>query len=173
MFIKILTILAAVIGVLYGGRTMLASASDELIVGRATVIDGDTFEIRGERVRVFGIDAPELGQVCDYKGTKWLCGSKSALDLAEWMGQATIICRRRRNSHDRSVASCMKGSVDVGRWSVSKGLSIAKTCDSRSYVDEQERARTAGTGIWSSTFVLPEVWRIQRQHRPVPPPAAC
>lgn len=172
MFIKILTILAAVIGVLYGGWTMLASASDELIVGQATVIDGDTFEIRGERVRVFGIDAPERGQVCDYNGTKWLCGSKSAFDLADWMGQATIVCRRRGKPYERSIASCMKGPVDVGRWSVSRGLSIAETCETRSYVTEQERARASGAGIWSSTFELPEVWRNERHHSSVPQ-AAC
>lgn len=173
MFIKILTIIAAAIGVLYGGWTILASAYDELIVGRATVIDGDTFNIGGKRVRLFGIDAPERGQVCHYKGTKWLCGSKSALDLAEWMGQATIVCRRRGKPYERSIASCIKGFADIGRWSVSQGLSIAETCESRSYVAEQERARADRTGIWSSTFVLPEVWRIESQDRPVPPPAAC
>lgn len=173
MFIKILTIIAAAIGVLYGSWTMLVAASDELIVGPATVIDGDTFDIRGERVRLFGIDALERSQVCDYKGTKWLCGSKSALDLAEWMGQAPIVCRRRGHPHDRSVASCMKGPADVGRWSVSRGLSIAETCESRSYVAEQESARANRTGIWSSTFMFPKLWRHEHQHDPGPPPAGC
>jgi len=173
MFIKILTVFAAAIGVLYGGWTMLASASDELIAGPATIIDGDTFDIRGDRVRLFGIDAPERGQVCDYNGTKWLCGSKSALDLADWIGQATIVCRRRGKPYERSIASCMKGFADIGRWSVSQGLSIAETCVSRSYVAEQERARADLTGIWSSTFMFPKLWRHEHQHDSGPPPASC
>lgn len=173
MFIKILTIIAAAIGVLYGGWTMLASAADELIVGKASVIDGDTFDIGTERVRLFGVDSPEAGQVCDYKGKKWLCGSKAALDLAEWMGQATIVCRRRGKSYDRTVASCTKGAVDVAGWLVSQGLAVAETCYSRSYVGEQERARAAQKGIWASTFVLPKLWRDEQLKRPGPPPAVC
>ena len=34
------------------------------ITGAARVIDGDTIDIAGERIRLHGIDAPESGQTC-------------------------------------------------------------------------------------------------------------
>jgi endonuclease YncB( thermonuclease family) len=37
--------------------------SDDLI-GQATVVDGDTIEIHGNRIRLWGIDAPESTQFC-------------------------------------------------------------------------------------------------------------
>jgi endonuclease YncB( thermonuclease family) len=39
-----------------------ANAND--LTGQASVIDGDTLEIHGSRIRLWGIDAPEAGQFC-------------------------------------------------------------------------------------------------------------
>ena len=41
-----------------------SAAHAETIAGRATVIDGDTLEIHGERIRILDIDAPEKDQFC-------------------------------------------------------------------------------------------------------------
>jgi endonuclease YncB( thermonuclease family) len=34
------------------------------LAGRASVIDGDTIEVHGTRIRLWGIDAPESTQPC-------------------------------------------------------------------------------------------------------------
>ncbi|HKY19644.1 MAG TPA: thermonuclease family protein [Vicinamibacterales bacterium] len=163
MFLKVLAIILAILTVLYGSWNLIVSAADELIVGRAAVIDGDTVEIGTRRVRLFGVDALELGQVCDYKGRKWQCGYRAARDLAKWLGQATIVCRRRANSNDRAVASCTKGVVDVAGWIVTNGFAVAEPRHSKSYLSEQERARASRAGMWASSFDLPKVWRHQHQ----------
>lgn len=38
--------------------TPSATAADQTLVGRATMIDGDTIEIAGQRIRFNGIDSP-------------------------------------------------------------------------------------------------------------------
>ena len=74
-----------------------SAASAQSIVGRASVIDGDTLDIRGERVRILDIDAPESGQFC-FKKTEnldvgaWPCGQQAALALSDWIGQQTVTC---------------------------------------------------------------------------------
>ncbi len=46
--------------------------------GVASVIDGDTLEIRGQRIRFHGIDAPESRQLCRRDGKPWQCGKDAA-----------------------------------------------------------------------------------------------
>ena len=41
------------------------------ITGPSRVIDGDTIEVAGERIRLHGIDAPESGQRCRRLGHAW------------------------------------------------------------------------------------------------------
>ncbi|MBT8475582.1 MAG: thermonuclease family protein, partial [Alphaproteobacteria bacterium] len=44
--------------------------------GRITVVDGDTIDVGGTRVRLFGIDAPEGDQTCTRPdGAVWACGT--------------------------------------------------------------------------------------------------
>ncbi len=55
------------------------------IVGRASVIDGDTIEIHGLRIRLHGVDAPEKGQPCfDAANQPYRCGQKAAMALDEF-----------------------------------------------------------------------------------------
>src|SRR5512147_2320348 len=66
------------------------------VAGPATVIDGDTVIVAGERVRLQGIDAPELHQDCTAYGQEWACGRTSA----EWLKEvparsASRVCRPR------------------------------------------------------------------------------
>ena len=44
------------------------------VTGPATIIDGDTIVVAGERIRLQGIDAPELQQTCTAYGQPWACG---------------------------------------------------------------------------------------------------
>ncbi len=61
----------------------------------ASVIDGDTIEIHGQRIRFHGIDAPESRQTCVAGGEEWRCGQEAALALAELIGRSPVTCRER------------------------------------------------------------------------------
>ena len=51
-------------------------ASAGVLSGRADVIDGDTLDVAGTRIRLFGIDAPEVSQTCGRgDGSAWSCSN--------------------------------------------------------------------------------------------------
>jgi endonuclease YncB( thermonuclease family) len=137
------------------------------LAGRARAIDGDTIEIRSTRVRLFGIDAPEGGQACrDESGRGWSCGRDSAAALAGLVSGRDVSCRRRDTDRfGRVVAVCVAAGQDLGRRMVLDGWAVAFRRYSRDYVADEDRARSAGRGLWRGTFDMPWDWRRERPRR--------
>ncbi|WP_300582001.1 thermonuclease family protein [Marivita sp.] len=138
---------------------MTAVASD--LVGVASVIDGDTLEIRGVRVRLHGIDTPESRQSCmRASGAQWRCGQQAALALSDRIGRRTVNCSVRNvDRYGRAIAVCTQGNQDLNRWLVSEGWAVAYRRYSRDYIRAEDQARSAGRNIWSGQFVMPWDWR--------------
>ncbi len=94
--------------------------------GRATVIDGDTIEIHGERIRLDAIDAPESGQTCEADGQPWRCGQQAPLALADKIGAGNMdgralwlrIHEAAQAVHRGGNLSAIDGGVDRARLPV-------------------------------------------------------
>ncbi|WP_439626636.1 thermonuclease family protein [Shinella sp.] len=143
-----------------------ATARADDIVGRATVIDGDTIEIGGTRVRFDGIDAPETRQTClDANGAKYRCGQQSALALDDFLAASRpTTCTPKGKSWDRIVASCRRADgEDVNAWMVRNGHALDWPKYSRGrYAAEQTAAEASSAGIWAGQFERPCIVRKAR-----------
>lgn len=130
-------------------------------VGVASVIDGDTIDIHGQRFRLSGIDAPESKQLCnDAKGKAYRCGQVAANALASFIGRQTVSCIKVDiDRYQRIVAECSVSGRDVGRYMVTNGQAVAYRKYSTVYLSSEESAQTNGIGLWSGTFEMPWDWR--------------
>ncbi|MGQ4273373.1 thermonuclease family protein [Terrihabitans sp. B22-R8] len=136
------------------------------IIGRASVIDGDTIEIRGQRVRLWGIDTPEGQQTCRNEvGKTYRCGKEAADALDELLeaGRPTRCAPVNVDRYGRTVARCTAGRQDVADALVRRGLAVDYPAFSRGkYAPAERDARAAKRGLWRGTFLKPWEWRRSR-----------
>lgn len=139
-----------------------AEAAAETIAGTATVIDGDTIEIHGVRIRTEGIDAPESSQWCTRHQTQYRCGREAAFALADLIGHHVVSCTKTTTDrYGRMVATCEVDGIDIGRWMVQQGHAIAYRKYSMMYVPDEDLAPAAKAGIWAGEFQNPAEYRHQ------------
>ena len=134
--------------------------ADATVSGPARVVDGDTLEVRGMRVRLHGIDAPESKQRCRSAQRTWRCGHEATRALARRIGSRTVACEERdQDRYGRIVAVCRVGGEDVNAWMVAEGWAFAYRRYSTQYVAEETVARAAKLGMWRGDVVAPWEWR--------------
>ena len=133
------------------------------IAGQASVIDGDTIEIRGERIRLVSIDAPEARQTClDAQARTWRCGQQAALALSDLIARRPVSCRSEgTDRYARILGDCTVGDISLSAWLVENGWAIPYYDRNRRHDPAVRRAEAARRGIWSGTFEKPDVWRRQ------------
>ena len=148
------------------------------VSGIPRVIDGDTIDIDGTRIRLHGIDAPEASQQCQKGGQSYQCGQQATLALDGIINQSNVTCNINDIDHyGRFVAVCFLGKTDLNGWLVSQGYAVAYLKYSPDYADAEASAKTAKRGVWASEFLMPWEWR--KKNRSInastikPEPSGC
>jgi len=144
------------------------ASADQIIEGRASVVDGDTLEIHGERIRLNGIDAPETWQTCiDRAGAEYRCGKASAdaLDTFLALSRPTRCQEVSRDRYGRAVADCWRADgLGVAAYMVRAGQALDWPRYSHGrYAAEQEAARADRAGMWQGDFQEP--WEARKARR--------
>jgi endonuclease YncB( thermonuclease family) len=113
------------------------------------VVDGDTIVLDHARIRLFGIDAPEMDQSCSAEGRAWPCGEAAAAYLAELLRGRRVVCETRDvDRYGREVAVCRADGLDVNAQMARRGMAWAYLRFSEDYLDEETAARRDRLGVW-------------------------
>lgn len=138
------------------------------LLAEVTIVDGDTFDLEGTRIRVNGIDAPEFAQTCG----KWRCGEDSLQMLDRLIQSGSVKCKGLgEDGYGRTIGVCTVNGLDIGAEMVRSGMAYAFVKYSDVYIDQEAIARENRVGIWQGDFQKPwdyraEKWAVAEQEAP-------
>ena len=134
------------------------------LAGRATVIDGDTLDINGARVRLEGIDAPETSQTCGRRWVGWWnCGQAASKALSALTGDRRVSCTRHGlDKYGRILGICSVDGEELNAAMVRSGMAWAFVKYSTAYVEIEGEAKAAKSGVWQGDAEAPWLYREKR-----------
>ena len=142
------------------------------IIGIPKIIDGDTVHINEYKIRLEGIDAPEIKQKCKKEKIKissiigftfykdYNCGEVSKENLRKKVDRSKIKCiSSSKDRYERYLAKCFKEKINLNRWMVRNGHAVAYRRYSKEYISDEDFAKENKLGLWQGKFLDPEKWR--------------
>lgn len=139
-----------------------APAPTTVTATETRVVDGDTVVIRGERIRIAHIDAPEIGQA--HLGTGTDAGRAATAALRRFLEEAQDnieVIPLETDRYGRTVALLRMGPYDVGLTMVKMGMAVADRAAPKPYKEAEAWARAKKVGLWrEGGFVPPDIHRI-------------
>jgi len=150
----------------FAPASVLPAGSHANLIGKVWIIDGDTVDMSGTRIRLLGIDAPESAQSCyDADNRPWLCGRAATRAVKDHIAGQRLACETSGlDRYRRVLAFCaLPDGSDVNAWMVREGWALAYGYTTPYRSDEAE-AKAARRGIWIGTFMAPWDWRHHHEH---------
>lgn len=143
-----------------------------VLTGTGRVVDGDTLDVGPTRVRLEGIDAPELAQTCNTaSGERWDCGKAAAAFLRAMIRQQDIACDATGSDrYRRTLATCYMGGTNINEAMVRAGLAWAFVKYSQTYIAAEADARARKVGVWQGPAEAP--WNFRHHEWQVAETAA-
>ena len=163
------------------------ASAEEFIHGKLRIIDGDTIVIKNQKIRLWGIDAPEMKQICKNGFKKnYNCGIKSKKALEEVIekkltkainmsasprkinpNDSLVICKTKgKDKYRRVLGICAVDRLSLfhinnslNAWMVSSGNAVAYKRYSKAFLKHEDEAKINKRGIWQGEFERPEQWR--------------
>ena len=132
----------------------------------SAVTDGDSLRAGPLRLRLFGIDAPEIDQSCqDSAGVDYACGVRAQKRMTELAPiGATLRCLHLdTDRYKRLIVRCNNENGDIAQQLVLDGLAIAYRYYSKRYVSSEMAAKAAKKGMWNGVFQDPYDYRKNRR----------
>lgn len=125
------------------------------LTGYARVLDGDTLDLSGTRIRLEGIDAPEAAQHCRAQsGRKVQAGRNATSALQRLVEGRELRCEvNGRDGYGRVIATCFSGSLNVNRQMVISGQAWAFLKYSKRYAGDEQAAKRARRGVWAAKCI--------------------
>ena len=135
--------------------------AEEIIKGKAKVINSDYIKINNQEIILYGIEAMERKQVCYINSKIWPCYAITVRFLESLVDLGETSCRiiKKAQSFNRVFGVCEVIGTEINRELVEKGYALARIKQTKEYLQYEKIAEENNLGIWQSKFVEPWNWR--------------